>query len=449
MINKQNFDTGKMQGYQSFRKVAETKLYTNKIKWVIGFLIAILITLFLPWTQNIRSRGVVSTLNPTDRQQEINAIIPGKIVKWFVNDGATVKKGDTLLQITEIKDDYLDPQLTERTAEQLQAKEDATQFYKSKVNTADNQLTALEESLSLKMQQLRNKLKQYTLQVQSDSMAMIASNNQLKIASEQLKRQREMFDQGLKSLTEFEQRQQSYQDALAKKIGAENKFYNGKNELLNIKIDLSAATQEYSEKISKTTGEKFTALSQASTGESEVAKLRNMLANYRMRKNFYFILAPQDGQVLKTIKAGIGETVKDGEKLLDIVPFSFEKAVEISVDPIDLPLVNKGQKIQIQFDGFPAIVFSGWPQASYGLFTGKVVAIDNNIDDSGKFKVWVDPDLSTKEWPQNLKLGTGCQIIALLNNVPIWYELWRQLNGFPPDFYVTKKTDEKTSKDKK
>ena len=449
MFSKERLDSENFNDYKSFRKTMIASHHTKKIKWILGIFFVVVLALFLPWTQNIRSRGEVSTLNPEQRQQEINSIIAGRIVKWYVQDGDMVKKGDTILQITEIKDDYLDPQLTERTAEQLKAKGDATQFYKDKVGQADLQLLAIRQSLSLKMQQLRNKVKQYSLQIQSDSIAMLAANNQLKIANEQLKRQKEMFDAGLKSLTEFEQRQQLYQESLAKKTGAENKFYNGKNELLNIRIDLSATTQEYIEKISKTTGDKFTAQSQASTGESEVAKLRNQLSNYKLRKGFYFIVAPQNGQVLQTVKAGIGETLKEGEKLLAIVPLNFNKAIEIYVAPIDLPLINKGERVQIQFDGFPAIVFSGWPQASYGLFTGRIAAIDNNIDASGKFRVWVKPDLNTQAWPASLKLGTGCQSIALLNNVPIWYELWRQLNGFPPDFYGAKNKDVEPTKDKK
>jgi hypothetical protein len=35
-------------------------------------------------------------------------------------------------------------------------------------------------------------------------------------------------------------------------------------------------------------------------------------------------------------------------------------------------------------------------------------------------------------------VGSGASGIALLNDVPIWYELWRQLNGFPPDYYEMK-----------
>ena len=60
----------------------------SRIKyWILGFLIALLIILFLPWTQNIRARGNVTTLRQEQRPQELNSIIPGKITKWFVKEG--------------------------------------------------------------------------------------------------------------------------------------------------------------------------------------------------------------------------------------------------------------------------------------------------------------------------------------------------------------------------
>ena len=35
--------------------------------------------------------------------------------------------------------------------------------------------------------------------------------------------------------------------------------------------------------------------------------------------------------------------------------------------------------------------------------------------------------------------------MMLLKDVPIWYELWRQINGFPPEYYKVK-TAEKPKK---
>jgi multidrug resistance efflux pump len=427
--------------FKSFVVTAAPIKRLRKTKWMMIILGVVIAALLLPWTQNIRSRGNVSTLNPEQRPQEVNSLISARISKWYIQNGDFVKKGDTLLALAETKDEYLDPELLQRTTEQLNAKSQSADFYRNKVNTSLQQISALEEGLELKLSQLKIKLRQYTLQVQSDSMAMTAAAGQFKIATVQVQRQEELFKAGLKSLVELEARQQYFQDALAKKIGTENKFQNSKNELVNIRLELSSAQQEYSEKISKAAGDKYAALSEVASSDGEASKLRNVLFNYSARKSFHYIIAPQDGQVLQSGKAGIGETVKDGEKLLTIVPAQLMQAVEIKVDPNDMPLINLGQLVRIQFDGFPAIIFSGWPQASYGLFSGRISAIDNTIDESGKFKVWVIPEQDDKKWPQNLRYGTGCQTIALLDDVPIWYELWRQFNGFPPNFYNPKSKD--------
>ncbi|MBK0383380.1 HlyD family efflux transporter periplasmic adaptor subunit [Pedobacter sp. SD-b] len=433
-------NTDKLMEFDSFAKVIKEKKSNSLVTIFTIALICSVVVLCLPWTQNIKSKGSVSTLSPNQRPQQINSIIAGRIEKWYIQDGQYVKKGDTLLRISEVKEDYLDESLLARVEDQIKAKTEAIDFYDQKANTAVRQQSALKLSLDFKLQQIQNKLKQFNLKVESDSIALIAATNQYKIAKEQLNRQKQMFDAGLKSLTDLEQKQQYLQDALSKKISAESKFFNTKNELLNIRLDLLAAQQEYSEKILKTAGDKFTALSQVSATEGEVAKLKNQYANYKKRQGFYIITAPQNGQVLRSVKAGIGETVKDGEPLMQIVPTEFEPAVEMFINPLDLSLINIGEKVQIQFDGFPAIVFSGWPEASYGIFEGKVVAIDQSINKNGQFRVWVSPG-GKKPWPKEIRYGSGTKNITLLKNVPLGYELWRQINGFPPDFYESPKAD--------
>lgn len=443
--NKTHID--KMMGFQSFENTMKEKA-SHKL-WRV-FLILIFfgcVALMLPWTQNIKSKGVVSSIDPTNRPQQINSVISGRIEKWHIQDGQKVKAGDTLLSIIEIKEDYLDSSLLKRTNDQIVAKNEAENFYNQKADVATQQQDALNQSLILKLQQTENKVKQYTLQIQSDSIAFLAANNQFKIASEQLDRQKQLYTAGLKSLTDLEQKQQYLQEALSKKINTENKFLNGKNELLNIKLELLAVRQEYNEKIAKSNGDRFTALSQVSATQGELAKLKNQYANYKKRQSFYVITAPQAGQVIRSVKAGIGEIVKEGENLMQIVPDNYEPAVEMFVDAVNIPLIAIDQKVQIQFDGFPAVIFSGWPEASYGIFEGKIVAIDQSTFGNGQFKVWVKPS-GEKAWPKNLGFGAGTKNITLLNDVPLAYELWRQINGFPPEFYsandaLKKKKDEK------
>ena len=179
-----------------------------------------------------------------------------------------------------------------------------------------------------------------------------------------------------------------------------------------------------------------------------MAQLKNIYSSYDARNQLYYIKAPQNGQVTKAKKAGIGEMLKEGEMTVEIVPTNIQYAVELFVEPMDLPLINIGQKVRFVFDGFPAIVFSGWPTNSYGTFGGKVSAVETSISDNGKFRVLVAEDPEDKKWPVQLKMGGGANGIALLKDVRIYYELWRNINGFPPDYYKQAEIkDAKNTKD--
>lgn len=271
---------------------------------------------------------------------------------------------------------------------------------------------------------------------------MVAAENDWKIASFQYDRQKAMRDSGLVSLTQLETRYQVYQASVARKISAENKYFASKQERSILQLEISAVQQEYAEKISKAEGDRYGSLSMAATGQADIAKLQNQYASYAIRNGMYYVIAPQSGQIIKARTSGIGEVVKEGEMLVHIVPEQVEYAVELYVRPVDLPLISPGQAVRFLFDGFPAIVFSGWPDASYGTYAGIVSAIESDVSENGKFKVLIREDVSYRKWPKELRIGTGANGIALLKDVPIWYELWRNINSFPPDFYKPENTKE-------
>lgn len=423
---------------KSFNTIYRSNKISKVKYWFIGIMIFLMVVLLLPWTQNIKSKGAITTLLQEERPQDINSPIPGKIIKWWVKEGDFVKKGDTILKISEIKEDYLDPNLIGRTIEQLEAKKDNIDFYEGKANTAITQEKALVESRKLKIEQLNNKLLQLANKLKGEKAELAASENEFNLAKNQYERQLKMYEEGLVSQTQLQQRNVAFQNAQAKNITAENKFAQTQQEITIVKIEKNSAEQEYAEKISKVQGDRFQSLSQAATSKSEVAKLENSVSNYTIRNGMYVILAPQDGQIVQAKKAGIGEILKEGERITIIVPKCTSYAVEMYVRPIDLPLINIGQKVRFMFDGFPAVVFSGWPNNSYGTFGGKIIAFENNISTNGLFRVLVVPDEKDKPWPYQLKIGSGAQGITLLKDVPIWYELWRNINGFPPDYYKLK-----------
>ncbi|MEQ9188205.1 MAG: HlyD family efflux transporter periplasmic adaptor subunit [Cryomorphaceae bacterium] len=419
----------------SERYIYQSPLPRHMIRWLLGMVILFVVFLFLPWTQNIQADGFVTNLRPDQRPQVVNSVIAGRIEKWYVQEGQFVKKGDTILFISEVKDEYFDPKLLQRTKERLIAQEGGIQAYIKKVDALDQQVAALKQTQDLKLKQAKNKLRQGVLKVKSDSLDLIAAKSNIEIAEKQYKRFEGLYEQGLKSLTELENYRQAYREAEAKFVSAENKLLTSRNELLNAKIELTSVLSDYNDKIAKSESDKFTALSDMLDAEGKLAKTLNEVSNYTIRSSMYFITAPQDGYITKALQSGIGETIKEGDPIVSIVPNVSELAVEMYVRPIDLPLINKGSEVRFIFDGWPSLVFSGWPNNSVGTYSGKVMAIDNVTSDNGKYRILVAPNPDAPAWPKALRMGSGAQSIALLEDVPIWYEIWRQMNGFPPEFY--------------
>ena len=415
----------------------------NKI--IAGVSIVGIVALFLPWTQNISGSGSVTTLKPDQRPQSIQSVISGRLEKWYVQEGDYVKKGDTILFISEIKEEYMDPNLVQNTKNQMDAKKQSQQSYGSKVTTLTGQMQAIENEKVLKLEQAQNKIKQSVLKIKSDSIDLVAVKTQLKIANTQFNRSVALNKEGLKPLTDIEEKRLKLQEVEAKIITQENKYLTSKNELINAKVEINRIGAEYAEKASKANSDKFTALSSQFDTDAQVNKLANQYANYSIRNGMYYIKASQNGYVNRALQSGIGETIKEGTPIATIMPSEYDIAVETFVNPIDLPLLSKGEKVRVWFDGWPTIVFSGWPDMSYGTFGGEIVAIENFISENGKYRVLIAPDKNEDKWPKQLSIGSGAQTIALLNNVPVWFELWRTLNGFPPNYYtpMTKTTKEK------
>lgn len=423
------------KGYKSLSKV-ETRVSNNVfLRMVMVSFGIFIVILFLPWTQNIQSIGKLTTLKPDQRPQTIQTVIGGRIEEWFVQEGDFVNKGDTVLFISEIKNEYLDPDLVARTQQQVKAKEMSVNSYMEKVKAMDNRIDALLKTSILKAEQTKNKLTQAHLFVESDSIAYRASIVSYNIAKTQYARMQELHKEGLKSLTDLERRNQVMQKSHADMIATENKMLTSRNKVINAEVELTSIKAQYREKIAKAESEKFTALSNMYNAETEVTKLQNSVVNYDMRSGLYFIKAPQSGYITRTIQSGIGENIKAGDKIVSIMPAVYDLTVAMYVKPMDLPLLEKEQTVRIQFDGWPAIIFSGWPDISHGTYGGKIFAIDNFISENGMFRVLVKPDESDFPWPEALRVGGGTKNMVLLKDVFIGYELWRKINGFPPDYY--------------
>ncbi|MEC3908306.1 biotin/lipoyl-binding protein [Tamlana sp. 2201CG12-4] len=436
--------------YKSGKNIMDKTYYKFFNRFLLAFAIVMFIVLFLPWTQNITGKGLVTTLKPNQRPQHIMSQIPGRIEDWYVQEGDFVKKGDTILRISEIKSDYFDDKLVERTNQQIEAKSSSVNAYEGKVQALNRQVSALKNEQQLKLKQTENKLLQSHLKVKSDSIDLEAAKTNITIAERQFNRIKTLQEEGLKAVKDVEEKRLKLQETQAKLISQENKYIASQNEVLNAQLELSRIKATYTDKISKAQSDMYTAQSSGYDAKAQVTKLENAATNYKMRNDLLYVTAPQSGYINKVLTGGIGVTFKEGEELVGIMPSQYELAVETYVRPIDLPLLHIGEKVRVQFDGWPAIVFSGWPNASYGTYGAKVVAIENFISNNGRYRILLAPDETDHKWPEAIRIGSGAKTIALLEDVPIWFELWRQINSFPPNYYQPDGTDSKVSKkDKK
>jgi adhesin transport system membrane fusion protein len=432
--------------YATLDSVLEKQSSKVLKRMIIAFLIILLCIFFLPWTQNVRSNGVITTLKPDQKPQGINSIIDGRIEKWFVQEGDFVNKGDTILKISEVKDSYFDGELLNRTKNQVDLKKQSVQNYTDKVDVQTNQIQLLAKEKDLKILLIENKLEQVALKVQNDSINHLTALLNNEIAKKQYDRTKSLYEQGLKSKSNLEEKGIKLQQTLGYEIGAKNKWLNSKNDLIGLKIELSNVTVKFKNDVNKMESSIITTKSQKIDVESNLNKLENTYSNYSFRNGLYYITAPKSGYITKTITSGIGEIIKAGKEILTLMPSEYDLAVEMYINPIDLPLVHKGEKVRIQFDGWPSIVFSGWPNTSFGTFGGEIYAIDQYIGANGKYRVLIKSDENDKKWPEALRFGTGTSNLIMLNDVPIWYELWRNINGFPSEFYTVKNKEIKKKK---
>ncbi|WP_379920580.1 HlyD family secretion protein [Erythrobacter sp. R86502] len=302
---------------------------------LVAIVASIAFLIYVPWVQTTSGRGVVTTLSPNERKQDINALVPGRIEEWYVRDGSSVKKNDPIVRIADI-----DPMLLDR----LQAERGQMEL----------QLQAAQSALA-------------TAQIDE-------------------RRSRELFEAGLAARRDYELSQIKVADMQGRVAAAQ--------------ADLNRA-------------------------DTNIA-----------RQSEQIVRAPRDG-FIQSLNAGDAATyINAGDVLATFVPEGAERVIEIFIDGRDVALVRPGDKTRVQFEGWPAVQFSGWPSVAIGTFGGRVIAVDQSAQINGRFRVLIAEDKTEEyRWPEEryVRFGAAVQAWVLLETVPVGYEIWRQLNNFPPE----------------
>ncbi len=403
------------------------------IKLVLLF---ILIIAFVPWTQTITVTGQLSAYTPYERPQDIEAQITGRIKKWHILEGVRVKEGDIILELDDYDPNYMAPDLLAFLEQRKKALEDNRKAALSRADQLDKRIKEMQNlvkaavpSAGARVQEADNKVREALQKVEAAKIAVAT-------AELNVDRHKQLAEQGLVSQRELEV---SIQGAIATKadLGAAQANLKAAEQAMKASaFGRDQVSAEVLQRLLDAEAARAAAFAEAARAADQLADVSLRQSNASQRRLASRILAPTDGTVVRMSQAGVGETVRPGDKLVRISPTSGDKAIEMVADGLDAPLLNVGRKVRILFYGIPAIPLPAWPEMMAGTYGGVIKVIDQVDDGKGNFRFWVVPDPEERPWPpqEHVRQGTKAMGWVILNRVPLWYELWRRFNLFPPDY---------------
>lgn len=454
----------------ALRLVRSSRVAHRISKVLVAFLVATIgLMTMAPWQQNVSGTGNVLAFAPDKRQQTIQSPITGRIFRWGegITENARVQEGDEIAEIRDLDESYadrLDDQLrnvqeaVKRSEESLEANKRVFKASELIVESYQAQVVAY-TSVKLETEAAQDAFVEMARKkIEAENEQLLEYKAALPQLEAEYKRMKVLERERNVSLQRYQEIERKVGEAKAKVNRAEAYVASAEADLAGkiseraAKIQKAQIDIDYAEAtLRRATGDISKAQSDVAKAEQDLNKTRGDLLNMETtvaRQASQVIYAPFDGYLV-SINANLGTGVlKAGDPLATIVPDTADRSVQIWLNGNDAPLVEPGRHVRLQFEGWPAVQFAGWPSVAVGTFGGEVISVDAVDDGRGKFRILVVPDPTDIQWPEDrfLRQGVRANGWVLLEQVPLWFEVWRRLNGFPPVVDVDHESDKGMAK---
>ena len=393
---------------------------------LVGLLLSICGIAFLPWQQTSRGTGKVVAFVPQERQQPVQAPAKGIVAEIAPGliEGSRVKKGDFILRIEPFAANQV--QQLEGQKRDLKTKEDAA---KAKADAYNENVKGFTEAYDFTIQAADDFVASAEAKLSAKKKQIIGYQAKVTQAQLNYERQNSLFKDGVKPEKEIEKLKKDLEVAKADLESLHEDVKSLENELSAKKNKREEQKRTARTKIDYAIAMREDALGVAATIRKEIKDIEIKLKEMDRLK----ITAPRDGTIFRMPTYQLGQTIKEGDSILTLIPETSQKAVKLHVNGNDMPLVQVGQEVRLQFEGWPAVQFAGWPSIAVGTFSGKVAIVDATDDGKGQFRILVVPNENDNKWPTDryLRQGVRANGWVMLRRVSLGYEIWRQLNGFP------------------
>jgi multidrug efflux pump subunit AcrA (membrane-fusion protein) len=431
-------DSAQSDNMSSWQAVKVPRGLITSSRVTLTMLILFLIIIeFVPWTQTISATGRVSAYTPYERPQNLEARITGRIKKWNVYEGVHVNKGDLIAELEDYDPNFMAPELLALLEQRKVALQQTRQAALSRA-----------EQLNKRIGQMRNLVK---AAVPSADARVVEADNKVREAQQKVEaakidvttaqlnvdRHRQLVKDGLVSQRELELTIQTEIGTKAGLQAAQANLQAAEQSRSALFYGRDQITADVHQRLIDAEAARDQAVAEAARAADQLADVSVRQENAQQRIEAARVIATMDGTVVKMAKVGIGETVKQGETIVTLSPTAEDKAIEMRAEGLDAPLLTPGRKVRILFFGIPAIPLPAWPSLMAGTRSGVIKVVDQIDDGKGNYRFWVVPDPDDSEpWPEQSRVRQGTKAMGwvILNRVPLWYEMWRRFNFFPPDY---------------
>ncbi len=381
--------------------------------------------LVVPWTQTVSGAGRVTALDPIDRTQILPAPVSGRLVELNVREGSRVSLGDVLAVMAD-----QDPQYAQRLEQQYQFATNKVQAAKDQVDFYEQQLGFLQDAREQALEGARFELNGAIEKVRAEEQKLEAAEAEYEQKLADRERKWRLFQERVASELDFQKAEAESRSAKAKVEAAKAEVERARNDEKAKMASMGKTGSDLAAKIESTKSAREEARAKVALAEKELTEAMTKLE----RQKTQTVKAPRDGTILRVHAANSADLLSQGDPLIELIPDTDALAVELWVRGNDAPLVTPGRKARLQFEGWPAVQFAGWPSVAVGTFGGVVAVVDALAASDGRTRVLVVPDPDDEPWPDMpyLRQGGRANGWLLLEDVSLGYEIWRQLNAFPP-----------------
>ena len=348
---------------------------------------------------------------PAGRIRVIQHLEGGIIQEIYVTEGDTVREGQTLLQLDLASGGTNQEELqvridserlvkarleAEATGSELNFPEDVAMRRPAIVAAQRQAYEARRRELSSTIQVMREQVKQRVLEVEELTARSRAVESNYRLALERLKMSKSLLAEGLTAKMEHLE------------LEAEVENLDGEMKSLRPSLPKVEAAVEEARQRQQETESRFRREAQDQLGkiEENIARVTELLSDATAQGIRAEIKSSINGVVKNMRYNSIGNVVKPGEPIMELVPTGDRLVVEAKLNPIDRGYVNEGQAATVKI--------STYDFARYGGLEGIVIRVapDSSTDEDGApyFRVVVQTDknfLGLREG--NLPITPGMQ----------------------------------------